>query len=115
MGTTAVAPPAGMVTVAGTFAIAGLSERTDNVTAFGDANASAGITFSVDPFWIVCVAGPESAAETLTIWLAPVSPNAVALTAAPPKETPDTRGKPIGAVEPAGMYTFCGVTVSFEL
>ena len=88
---------------------------TDNVTAFGDANASAGITFSVDPFWIVCAVGPERTAETLTIWLVPVNPNAVALTAALPKETPATRGKPIGAVEPAGMYTFCGVTVSLEL
>jgi hypothetical protein len=39
-----------MVAVEGTLATAGLSDLTDNVTAFGDAQESAGMTFSVEPF-----------------------------------------------------------------
>jgi hypothetical protein len=44
-----------------------------------------------------------------------MSPNADALTVAIPKPTPVSRGKPNGAVKPAGIYTYCGLTVTFEV
>jgi hypothetical protein len=44
-----------------------------------------------------------------------MSPYADALTVAVPKPTPKTRGNPYGAVKPAGIYTLCGLTVTFEV
>jgi hypothetical protein len=103
MGITAVVPPAGIVAVAGTLATPGLSDLTARVTAEGVGQASANITFSVDPRWIDWLCGPARVADTCTVWLLPMSPYAEALTTADPKLTPLTRGNPYGTVEPPGM------------
>jgi len=102
MGITAVVPPAGIVAVDGTLATAGLSDLTERLIAEGVGQASANITFSVDPRWMDWLCGPERAADTCTVWLLPMRPYAEALTVADPKLTPLTRGNAYGTVEPPG-------------
>src|ERR1019366_9448409 len=57
--TTAMLAFAGIVTLAGTFATAGFSERTASVTAVGVGPHSTNITLSVEPRWMVWLCGPD--------------------------------------------------------
>ena len=65
---------AGIVTVDGTLATAGLSERTDSVIAVGVGPDNMKMTLSVEPPCTVWLTGPDILPITCTLCVVPVKP-----------------------------------------
>src|SRR4051812_22035009 len=114
-GTATVMLFAGTVTLDGALATPALSDVMVSVSGLADAADSINVRVTVSPRLIVWLPGPVRLPPTFTLWLAPVSPLADALTVTTPKATPVTCGCEFGAVEPAGIKTLAGLIVNLDV
>jgi hypothetical protein len=91
-GTMAPVPLPGIVALAGTLAMAGLSDLRLRVNAAGAGAERTNVMFCVVPRLTVAPAGPNSEAATRTICVSPDNPKAAAVMFAVPKFKPVTCG-----------------------
>src|SRR3954452_5369970 len=107
-------PLAGMTTVGGTGATAGVGELREMIRSAGAADVRTKVILCVVPRSISAVGGPNSAAVVRTSWLSPESPKAEAVIVEVPKFAPVTCGWRAGTVSPARITTVVGFMVTFD-